>query len=89
MVTPPLYHARSASVPSPESHSRTSRASRLCISLQVVRVLRGGSFEVALPLSKDDAGDEDEDDEDEALARKKVKYSLDGFESEWKFADDD
>ena len=59
------------------------------MSAEVVRVLRGGSFEASVPVGPAEEEDkeegEGEEEEERAAPMKKVKMGLEAIEKEWRY----
>ena len=66
--------------------SGKKRARGEWVAAEVVRVLRGGSFEVGVPVPAEEESSEEDDVEDERRpTTRKVKYGLDGHDREWRY----
>ena len=56
------------------------------VTAEVVRVLRGGSFEVGVPVPAEEESSEEDDVEDEKEpTMRKIKCGLDGHDREWRY----
>ena len=70
----------------PKAATATWAEAAAGVAAEVVRVLRGGSFEVGVPVPAEEESSEEDDVEDERRpTTRKVKYGLDGHDREWRY----